>query len=56
MRVAPVALYFKQYSTEVPLTGARVAAITHGHPLGYMSAAALVYILHGTVIGNAAEE
>ncbi len=48
MRVAPVALalYNTRLSTrETALIGADIAAITHGHELGYMPAAALVYIL-----------
>lgn len=48
MRVAPVALalYNTRLSTrEIALIGADIAAITHGHELGYIPAAALVYIL-----------
>lgn len=48
MRVAPIGLYFdeKQYSQkEVDLIGAETAAITHGHELGYIPAAALVHII-----------
>jgi len=44
MRVAPIALY-SRYFESAALVGAKAAAITHGHPLGYMSAAAFVYIL-----------
>ena len=53
MRVAPVALYFAPdrcnsldpmaFVTDI---GASVAALTHGHPLGYIPAAALVYMIH----------
>ena len=32
--------------------GAQLAAITHGHPLGYMSAAVLVHIVHQLVYSN----
>ena len=49
MRVAPIGLYFndKRISiTEVDRIGAEAAAITHGHPLGYIPAAALVHIIH----------
>lgn len=50
MRVAPVGLYFgdnKHYSPkDVDRIGADVAAITHGHELGYIAAAALVHIIH----------
>lgn len=48
MRVAPIGLYFdeKQYSQkEVDIIGAEAAAITHGHELGYIPAAALVHII-----------
>ena len=50
MRVAPIALYFKQ--KPATLDGANVAAITHGHPLGYMPAAALVQIIGRIVYGG----
>ena len=48
MRVAPIGLYFyqKHYSpNEVDLIGAEAGAITHGHELGYIPAAALVHII-----------
>ena len=48
MRVAPVALALygtKLSAREIALIGADIAAITHGHELGYIPAAALVYIL-----------
>ena len=49
MRVAPVGLYFgnKQTHTQqqIDRIGAEVAAITHGHELGYLPAAALVHII-----------
>lgn len=49
MRVAPIGLYFegKGYSTsEIDRIGAEAAALTHGHELGYIPAAALVHIIH----------
>ena len=49
MRVAPIGLYFdgKKYtSDEIAMIGAETAALTHGHELGYIPAAALVHILH----------
>lgn len=49
MRVAPIGLYFegKRYSvSEIDKIGAETAALTHGHELGYIPAAALVHILH----------
>lgn len=49
MRVAPIGLYFidnKHYEPEeVMLIGAQTAALTHGHELGYIPAAALVHII-----------
>lgn len=49
MRVAPIGLYFKQlndYSSKwIDRIGAETAALTHGHPLGYIPAAALVHIV-----------
>jgi len=49
MRVAPIGLYFndKGFSLEeINRIGAEAAAITHGHALGYIPAAALVHIVH----------
>jgi len=51
MRVAPVALYYRQ-SNPPALLSAKVAALTHGHPLGYMPAAALVQIISRIVYGG----
>ena len=49
MRVAPIGLYFignKHYGPEdVMRIGAETAALTHGHELGYLPAAALVHII-----------
>jgi len=47
MRVAPVGLYFGPEAEErdVLMLGAQAAAITHGHPLGYLPGAALAYIV-----------
>lgn len=48
MRVAPIGLYFcdsKKSYDEIDLLGAKVAALTHGHDLGYIPAAALVHII-----------
>ena len=51
MRVAPIGLYFANGNygsigqTEIDLIGAKAAAITHGHELGYIPAAALVHII-----------
>ena len=49
MRVAPLALT-RWVSTDVLLRqAAQTAAITHGHPLGYMTASVLCYIIHRVV-------
>lgn len=49
MRVAPVGLYFgekKHYTVELTdRIGAEIAALTHGHPLGYISAEGLVHMI-----------
>lgn len=60
MRVAPVALCIGRDEKflsleeleELDLTGADTAAITHGHPLGYIPAAALVHVINRIVYGN----
>ena len=48
MRVAPIGLFVKD-----PLRAARIAAdaaaLTHGHPLGYISSAAYAYIINRIV-------
>ncbi|MBE7036156.1 MAG: ADP-ribosylglycohydrolase family protein [Ruminococcaceae bacterium] len=49
MRVAPIGLYFegKDLSKEeIAFLGAEAAALTHGHELGYLPAAALVHIIN----------
>ncbi len=49
MRVAPIGLYFNDRGRDIKdicRFGAETAAITHGHPLGWMPAAALVQIIH----------
>lgn len=47
MRVAPIGLIFgNDYPTEkADMLGAEAAALTHGHTLGYIPAAALVHII-----------
>lgn len=48
MRVAPIGLYFcdKQYAPEeIDRIGAKAAALTHGHELGYIPAAMLTHII-----------
>lgn len=49
MRVAPIGLYFADRgmtAEEIDRIGAEAAALTHGHELGYLPAAALVHIIH----------
>ena len=49
MRVAPIGLYFNDRRMDIEKIdriGAEAAAITHGHELGYIPAAALVHIIH----------
>lgn len=56
MRVAPAALYRKPDEAftrkEIDLLGAQLAAITHGHPLGYIPAAVLAHIVSVGVYGG----
>lgn len=52
MRVAPIGLMFANgyfpnvTQTEIDMLGAKAAAVTHGHELGYIPAAALVHIIN----------
>ena len=55
MRVAPIGLYFadKQQPFEMSdKLGAEAAALTHGHDLGYIPAAALVHIIRALLEGS----
>ena len=55
MRVAPVGLYFgpdSLNSEEADMIGAEIAAITHGHELGYIPAASLTHIIRCVVHEN----
>lgn len=48
MRVSPVALFMnpaKSKQENIDLIGAKIAALTHGHPLGYIPAAILTHII-----------
>ncbi len=48
MRVAPIGLYFdvpRERRADIDRIGAQAAAITHGHQLGYIPAAALVHLI-----------
>lgn len=51
MRVAPLGLKKEPYLQieELAYEGAEIAAVTHGHSLGYMPAAVLVYIINRIV-------
>ena len=50
MRVAPIAVnYHWEDMEQLDLEGAQLAAITHGHSLGYMPAAVLVHIINRIV-------
>ena len=50
MRVAPIGAYFEPNAgfgrTEIALLGAESAALTHGHPLGYIPAAGLSFLIN----------
>lgn len=53
MRTAPVALLYGNKSTELTdMTAAQVAALTHGHPLGFLPSAVLNHILSQIVYGD----
>ena len=58
MRVAPIALWDqgKRPIEEIDLLGAKAAALTHGHPLGYMPAAALVHLVSRAAFGEPDKE
>ena len=49
MRVAPIGLFYsleKRSIDDIDWMGAQTAALTHGHPLGYIPAAGLVHIVN----------
>ena len=54
MRVAPIGLYFDDQHkiAETCMLGATATAATHGHPLGYIAAAAMVYIINQLAYSN----
>ena len=56
MRVAPLALCYEPKDAEdqkrLDRIGAEIAAITHGHPLGYLPAAILTHIVSVGVYGD----
>ena len=49
MRVAPCGLFFEEPG-EAAMVAAIAAAITHGHPMGYIPAAALAYLVNRCVL------
>lgn len=49
MRIAPLALQGQSEIERADMEAAQVAAITHGHSLGYMPAAVLCHIIHRIV-------
>lgn len=50
MRVAPIAVNYRTNNIEkLDMEGAQLAAITHGHSLGYIPAAVLVHIINRIV-------
>jgi ADP-ribosyl-[dinitrogen reductase] hydrolase len=51
MRAAPVALWSSDPEVVFAL-GAATAALTHGHPSGYLSAASLAFLVHGLLRGT----
>ncbi len=53
MRVAPLALNYSDLSIDkLDYEGAQIAAITHGHSLGYMPAAVLTHIINRIVFSE----
>jgi ADP-ribosyl-[dinitrogen reductase] hydrolase len=51
MRAAPAALWSAD-PVEVFALGAATAALTHGHPSGYLSAGALAFLVHGLLTAS----
>lgn len=56
MRVAPAGLLFWKNATQAFTIAAKLAAITHSHPSGYLSAGALAAILAFLVHGHSLQE
>ncbi|MGM9604717.1 MAG: ADP-ribosylglycohydrolase family protein, partial [Faecousia sp.] len=55
MRVAPIGLYYDQRHSwytplDIDMLGAEVAALTHGHEMGYIPAAMLVHIVQSAAL------
>lgn len=49
MRIAPLALNYQMAIDKLDMEAAQIAAITHGHSLGYMPAAVLCHIINRIV-------
>ncbi len=59
MRVAPIGLFFDpkdMAQREIDRLGAAAAAITHGHPMGWMPAAAFVHMISRITYGGVGPE
>lgn len=56
MRVAPVGLFLHKYPREAMVHGMRIAALTHGHPTGYISAGAFTVIIAELINGKSITE
>ncbi|MGB4587662.1 MAG: ADP-ribosylglycohydrolase family protein [Clostridiaceae bacterium] len=56
MRVAPVGLFLHKNPVSAFQTGAEIAAITHGHPTGYLSAGAFSMIISEILNEKSIEE
>ena len=55
MRIAPLALNYSHMDMEtLDMEGAQIAAITHGHSLGYMPAAVIAHIINRIVFSEEA--
>lgn len=52
MRIAPLALNYHSDIKNLDYEGAEIAAITHGHSLGYIPAATLTHIINRIVFPN----
>ena len=52
MRVSPVAFLDRYFPFELDKLAVQTAAITHGHPLGYLPAGLLAHILHKSIYEN----
>lgn len=52
MRVAPVGLFLHKYPREAMIHGMGIAALTHGHPTGYISAGAFAVLIAELINGK----